>query len=333
MIPIWIENTGGLGNRIFQYMFSKCLESLVPGAHVVNANLSEFRIVCERAVPTENMLTIPRTHLVDVLEIAHLLRTGVYDGVRMGAFAQRLEYYPDRNACADLFPPVARSGSLSFDDDTLVVNVRGAEVLGDVHADYGPVPVEFFSQVAESSGLTPVLAGQLGDDPYSMELRRRFAGCRIIESVSPISDFEVIRAAKNIVFGVSTFSWLGSWLSSNTKQIHMPISGIFNPEQRPDIDLIPIGDERYTFYSFPVEKWKASPEQLSSLLRADGSFPKKTVKEIREKRRRSVVDLAKLTQQADLTELAMLRDQRARLERALKAESMELRALREGTPQ
>ena len=53
------------------------------------------------------------------------------------------------------------------------------------------------------------------------------------------------------MLSVSTFAWLAAWLSKAV-QIHLPVCGLFNPMQVPDVDLLPITDPRYTFHLFPL---------------------------------------------------------------------------------
>ena len=45
----------------------------------------------------------------------------------------------------------------------------------------------------------------------------------------------------------------------------MPLLGVFNPMQRPEVDLAPLHDERYTFYGFPRLRWHGEKEQLDLL--------------------------------------------------------------------
>lgn len=324
MIPIRVIMRGGLGNRMFQYMFASALRDLVSDAVVVNIQMPEFGIEIDDTPMPTNTLSLTFKHHTDILEIAHLLRSGVYEGFEFRAYAQRLQYYPDRDNFMALFP---ESPLVSIGPDSLVINVRGAEVLGDVHEDYGPVPVDFFSQVADDSGMTPVLVGQLGDDPYSEEIRRRFAGCTIVPSVSPEADFALIRSAHNVVFGVSTFSWLATWLSAHARTIHMPVAGVFDPGRRPDIDLLPVRDERYRFYDLPSEPWVASPSQLHAIVARGRSFPVLERAELSVRRRLAFDGLADVrTQEANSQLVAAVRE-RDRLSRLFADARAEIRAL------
>lgn len=303
---------------MFQYMFVKRVQSLLPGAVVANVELPEFGISIPDLDVPEDTMVLASAHNVDVLEAVHLLRTGVYSALTLNGYAQRLAYYPDHTDMASLFRTTHSVDTSPITPRSLVINVRSNEVLRDVHQDYGPVPVDYFEQIAQQTGLEPVIVGQLGDDRYSDEIRRRFDGCMIVESVSPIADFELIRSATNLVFGVSTFSWLAAWLSTNTEQVFMPVSGIFNPAQRPDIDLLPVSDERYRFYDFPTEIWSARQGQLNDLVRHGKTYRELAGRELRERRREANAKLDHQRNQTDPSALAAAERQRDRLRRRLR---------------
>ena len=134
------------------------------------------------------------------------------------------------------------------------------------------MPLAFYRQLIESTRLRPVFMGQIADDQYSVTLRKWFPDAEIIPSQGIMNDFSMIRSAKNIVVSVSTFSWLAAWLS-DAAVVHLPLYGIFNPMQRPDINLIPLTDSRYRFYDFPVRSWDGSPPQLQALTDDSLFFP------------------------------------------------------------
>jgi hypothetical protein len=68
----------------------------------------------------------------------------------------------------------------------------------------------------------------------------------------PLVDFETIRQSKNVVVGVSTYSWLAAWLSDSADNIYLTVNGLFNPMQASNVDLLPYGDARYKFFLFPI---------------------------------------------------------------------------------
>jgi hypothetical protein len=273
MIRIKIGRNGNLGNKMFQYMYCRRLQDLIPTSVLEHLQIPEYHLTSPDFPLEGRTLTISGGHRYSMHSIAYLLNKGIYDNLYFDGYVMRLEYYPDREFCSGLFrstEPVDRS---HLGPDSILLNVRAGDVLTSSHHDYGPVPVDFFSQIADASKLTPVIMGQLGADDYSDEIRRRFSKCTFLPSVSPLGDFELIRNATNIAIGVSSFSWLASWLSDTAQQIHLPVSGFFHPKQRPDVDLLPIGDRRYHLYEFPVRHWQPTDARRAELLLTGQTFP------------------------------------------------------------
>ncbi|MFM1784139.1 MAG: hypothetical protein RLZZ579_416 [Actinomycetota bacterium] len=50
---------------------------------------------------------------------------------------------------------------------------------------------------------------------------------------------------------MSSFSWMAGWSSSRNKRLHMPVAGLFNPLQRPDVSLVAGDEKRFAFEHFP----------------------------------------------------------------------------------
>jgi hypothetical protein len=272
MIQIKLGSNGRLGNKMFQYMYCRHLQMLLPESRIENLQMPEFNLLSENSSLPGRVLEILDGHKHCMNSISYKLKRGIYDSLFFSGCVQRLEYYPSRDFCSGLFTSNCVIDSTLIDTGNLLINVRGAEILQSLHGDYGPVPVDFYSQVAEKTKLTPVIMGQIGDDFYSDEIRKRFAGCHFVPSKSALEDFQLMRNAKNICLSVSTFAWLAAWLSTTAQNIHMPISGLYNPKQRPDIDLLPAYDERYIFYEFPVERWQASERQRIDLVAQGKQF-------------------------------------------------------------
>jgi hypothetical protein len=255
---IKIGKGGNLANKMFQYVFCRKLESLVPNAVLDGYDIPQFGLTSIDEPLPGRILHIDGGHQYSLTTLSYKLKEGIYDGILFEGYVQRLEYYPSREVfnLTFLAPPPPEQ----FSSDVLLINVRGREILGNLHPDYGPVPVSYFVQIAEESKLTPVIMGQIGDDPYSEALKKAFRGCRFLRHTSAVQDFQTVRHATNIAISVSTFSWLSAWLSNTAQNIYMPVKGFLHPAQRPDVDLLPTQDERYHFYEFPVGHWHATKE-------------------------------------------------------------------------
>jgi hypothetical protein len=115
---------------------------------------------------------------------------------------------------------------------------------------YPLLPIAFYADLIEQTGLQPVFMGQLGDDPYCTALRSRFPGAIFLPTRGPLGDFETIRNSRHVVVSVSTFAWLAAWLS-DADTIFQPLAGFFSPGQRPDIDLLALDDDRYRYFMLP----------------------------------------------------------------------------------
>ena len=272
---------GGLGNRMIQYIYGRALQAMTPGCQLCGYDIPPYKLVSPDCELEGRVLHIDNGHRHSLSTLSYVLAQGVYDSLQFRAYVQRLEYFPDRAACAAYFPTDFVVDRSHLGPGKLTINIRGAEVLGALHPDYNPAPVSFFEHVAQTTKLEPVIMGQLGDDPYSHEIRARFAGCVFLPHRSALEDFEIVRHSTHVAMSVSTFSWLAAWLSPSVETIHMPLLGLLNPRQRPDIDLAPTRDERYRFYEFPVARWAATPQQVHDLLAARAPFSSVTPAQVR----------------------------------------------------
>ena len=271
-IRIKIGTNGNLGNKIFQYMYCRSLQDILPGSELGGYNLPEFDLVSGEFELGGRVLTIRDGNRHSMASIAYQLKQGIYDALLFDGYVQRLEYYPNRDVFAAFFRSNISVDRARLGPGNVTINVRGQEVLRATHPNYNPVPVSFFEHVANTTRLDPVIVGQLGDDAYSEEIRRRFSGCIFIPSRSPIEDFEIVRQSTNIALSVSTFSWTAAWLSNTAQTIHLPVSGFLHPHQAPDVDLLPTRDGRYRFYQFPIFRWQATKEQLDALISKEQNF-------------------------------------------------------------
>jgi hypothetical protein len=246
---------GGLGNRMIQFLAAYRLASLVPGCRIGNVTLPEWGIHLPPIAPGPEPMTYLRDSIaaggqrIDLADIAAALNDGTVARVEMDHFGQDLRNLPSRDVAAALFrpgvPPIARFGR-----DTLLINIRGEEILTGAHPHYTLLPVPFYQELVARTGLMPVFLGQIAPNPYTDALRAGFPDARFITSHGAATDFATLRHARNVVVAVSTFSWLAAWLSE-AERIFLPLSGFLNPAQSPDIHLLPLDDPRYRFILFP----------------------------------------------------------------------------------
>ncbi|WP_159995676.1 hypothetical protein [Roseomonas sp. 18066] len=253
-----LATSSGLGNRMFQCLFAYRLAEEF-GVPVTGDSLPEWGLLHEdSAVPLPSVYL--QGHMPSPANLRRLWQLGHLQGIETNALACRLELMPSRAAAQALFRDQGATPQ-RFAPDCLVINVRGAEILGGRHKDYRPLPIAFYERVVRETQRRPVFVGQIGDDPYSQALRARFPDAEFHPSRGVMEDFATLRAARHLVMAVSTFSWLACWLSE-AKTIHMPLTGFFHPKRRKDVDLFPLDAPRYRFHAFPPDAWMGTESQM-----------------------------------------------------------------------
>lgn len=252
----------GIGNQVLRYMFAMHLSERMPGSTITGYRMAPFNLESPDD-DREGLLRIGRVHRVNVKKVIASARGR--KGILVDCYAARLEYFGTlrREIGRRLVSNVA---GLETASDEIVINVRSGEILRGIHRDYTPLPINFYSYIVKQTGLRPVFVGQIGPDFYGNALHDRFPDARFFRGEHWIEDFQTVRNAHNIVVAVSTFSWLAAWMSTTARRIHLPVCGLLNPQQRPDIDLVPKEDDRYILHEFPVARYAASDEQIAALV-------------------------------------------------------------------
>lgn len=260
---LYLEPRGNLGNQMLQLVFAVSLQDQVPGLQVYGYDMPVWNLSNVGQMGWKHLTPSVRLRKTDGSGLVELFRSGALRRAKLRDVPLRCTLFAPPARFQNLFPLPADARPVTREDE-LLINVRGAEILGAVHQDYGPVPVNWYRQLVEQTGLSPVFLGQIGQDYYSELLRESFPKARFVPSGGALTDFAAIRLAPHLAISVSTFSWLAAWLSE-AQSIHMPVLGTFNPDQRPDIWMLPLDDPRYRFHRFAVRKWSASPAQIAAL--------------------------------------------------------------------
>lgn len=268
MKKLYLERAN-VGNQMFRMMFAEYLRRRIPNAVITGASIPEWGILLNDDPPSRGTKVVPPGHNVDIPRLVETIVQPDCDGAILGNFAMRLEYFEaNRDMFVAMFQTSA-GGQATYPDE-LVIHVRAGDILGGIHGDYNLVPISHYRRLVESTGLKPVFTGQTKPSFYSDALRKAFPNARFLAGNHWLDDFQTTRNAHNIAISVSSFVWLAAWLSQTATRIYMPLLGLFNPEQRPDVDLIPRNDSRYIFTQFPVEKFNGSPEQIARVLADSG---------------------------------------------------------------
>jgi len=275
---------GYIGNKMFQAMFAHHLadelgDCVVSGIHIPELVIDAGAL---DPVPSEHLRIAG--HKVNIHDVARKLKSRGIGCIVSEALGMRFEYHKhNREAYRNLFGlhKFIRKHD-GFGDDHLVINIRAAEIMSGIHPDYAPLPLDFYDLILRETLLKPVFMGQIDTHSrYGSELRRRFPTADLLIGRTPIEDLACLLSARNICMSISSFCWLGAWLS-DANRIYMPIYGLYNPAQRPDINLVPVDDRRYVFYRFPVQRWTAESHLMDDLFNGNSKFEPGSRAEVRE---------------------------------------------------
>jgi hypothetical protein len=255
---------------MFQYSYLRQLQRYLPRSEIFGVDIPEFVPRSDNYVGRGNSITIKGGHLYPFEVLSKMVVQNGIRILRFGGYAQRMEYLAELNEMRQLFslPKAVHDErfSLLTSDKYITCIVRANEILTAVHPDYPPTPISFYRAAVEDSGRIPVLMGQTSSNFYSDSLRKLFPDCVVYEHVSPLEDFRFIINSTNVAIAVSTFAWMASYLSSTAKRSYFPVFGLFNPNQREDVDLLPKGDDRYRFAEFETMRWAAEARQIAYVL-------------------------------------------------------------------
>jgi hypothetical protein len=254
---------GYLGNRMFEAMLAHSIAERIPGLAVTGDALPEWGLAPPKlALPARHVKL--GGHRVDVAHLGYLLREGIIDGIESMALGFRMDLLPARATAERLFPAGLAEG-VDLGAETLVISIRAAEILGPRHASYRPLPIAFYARLVAETGLRPAFVGQIADDPYSQALRARFPGAVFLPSQGAMADFATLRRARHLCVSISSFAWLAAWLSE-AQSIHLPVAGMYHPQHRKEIDLLPVADPRYRFHLFPSDPWGGTEAELQAAM-------------------------------------------------------------------
>lgn len=262
-----VHPVGGLANRMMQYMVARNIAAQVEACRISNARLPAWGINHSLVEgPLGEEISPQRSrHQVDITGIVKALSAGE---TSRGTFQPRVQWlsnFPEVELCRKMFP--ADEGECrGFGPEYLVCSLRDDEVLDGSQIHRVLLPIDFYAEMAQVTGLKLVFMGMVGDNAYFRALKRRFPEAIFHSSEGPLADFQAFRNSTNLIVSVSAFSWLAAWLS-RAKTIVLPVNGLFHPVQEPNIDLLPIADERYRFYLFPIN-FAASADRFEEPHRA-----------------------------------------------------------------
>lgn len=251
---ILIQPRGRLANQMFQMIIALQIQKRAGGGRIVGYNMPEWKLVSPPVQQRQRRALVLSRHIFDLDNAAFMLKSSLMDTIIVNGWGMRMPNFGAPAFYRSLFQSSLAGEAVA--DDELLIHIRGEDVLSGWHRRYFPMPFSFYEEVIGLTGLRPVFMGQIGEDNYSIGLRRRFPDARYLPLRSVIADFTTIRNAANVVLSVSSFSWLATWLSQKAVNIHLPVAGLFDPLNN-ETSLLPVGDRRYTFYKMSMPDLEA----------------------------------------------------------------------------
>ena len=266
-----------LGNKIFQAMIAEHFLELLQGDVLIHGCQLPGYFATEYLAESEVDLAelqskgvwvdltsqnIPYDLLVRRYEM------GLLAGVTVSMWGMRIQNLMDSlprlNQYLDVI--LAPISAPKVSNRELLINIRLGELATDnlYHPDYYPLPISYYQRLVSDTGLKPVFLGQLTASEYLLKLSTTFPSAVFLEP-DILPAFKAIREAKHKALAVSSFSFLAGWTGSADSNVIMPIAGLFNPIQRPDVNFIPPSDSRFSYRYFAPAK-RMEGEGLSPFL-------------------------------------------------------------------
>lgn len=200
----------------------------------------------------ENIMHFRHDQIINIRHAQNIVSSQLFSSIELHGHLQRMENLPTAEEARGVFEDKFSIGC-SFGDNFIVCPIRGAETLSAIHSGYTLIPIQFYDEIFKETDLKPVFCGQTEPNIYTNELRQKFRDAIFLPPQGAAADFCTIRHSTHIIVPISTFAWIAAWLSKATS-IFLPVFGLFNPQQFPDHDLLPVGDARYKFYQFPIHE-------------------------------------------------------------------------------
>ena len=202
-------------------------------------------------------------------ELAAALRQGAADCVDIRSYAQRMQNFLPCGAYRDLFGGPSAHGAGRHE---LLCNIRQGDILDARHPDYVLVPIDFYAELVERTGLDPVFMGQLEVLPYMIAPARALPARPLPAEPRSGGRFRLCaRLAISCLPSARSAGWRPGCrtLSTSTCRCWGCCTRC-----KPATDLLPLDDARYRFtlfphhYAVPVGIFAAAHASIRGLWRA-----------------------------------------------------------------
>lgn len=274
VLPI---RSGRVGNNLFQLSFAFYITSLLGNAKLVNFGIPEIGIQEDERY---EFLVGEKSKTIDLseLEISQMLEKGTFGeflrnfkgselikvrglGKHPRIYLQSQEYLKSLVSHAVL--------PNTTNKDELVIHIRAGDLwrkfwqfkTARVHPDYSALPLDFYRLVMASRSRSVLMVCEPGIPRwYLNKLRNLIPGVEFkVQQSSIYMDFQTILNAREVCLSISTFSWMAAFLGKS-KIVHFPLRGLFDINQRPDLDLRSLGRGKIiNYYSIDAFRWRGYP--------------------------------------------------------------------------
>ncbi|MCG0996485.1 hypothetical protein LHT11_14995 [Acetobacter indonesiensis] len=258
VIRIWHE--GNPGNILPMYLSALKMKEILGFGKISHVDISMFGInlpdvdlsLLKGGFHDEYHSNGKRYGYVPFHGLRKHIRNSDADFLSLEGLCQNINNFPNRlHFDYDKHFPFSEKNTEGGGEGDLVINIRGGEILAGISPLYPMLPIEFYKFLEQKTGKNVIFCGQLDDSIYMAELKKAFPKATWRPSQGAALDFDFIRRSKHIVPCLSTFSWFAAWMSHATR-IYFPVAGVLNPAQHFYGNMLPINDDRYEFYLFPI---------------------------------------------------------------------------------
>ena len=280
----------GTGNQLFQLAFAYYLSKSIPNSTVYHFSIPEIGIQAHPEYESAKSLTPEFKLALQDQGMAELLN--FLDGrsnalIQTTALGMNQKYFAEsRTYLQSLFPTNkvehTPTNELFDKGNHFLCHIRGSDIWerypmsipgqrapkgflrrkNPIHPNYSALPLSYYEEIQESSGKMPIFLCERANPTWYLNLiAERFGKESIMLSGTVKEDFGKLQSAHEIALGISSFSWMASFLG-NAEVIHLPIRGLFDSSLRNDLDLSMPG-RNVLSYRFTPHEWSGNKKDRS----------------------------------------------------------------------
>ncbi len=274
----------GLGNHLFQLSFAFYLSELLPNSTIYHFGIPELGIPQHPDYPEVSLREVDFSisgqddGMLALLNSSINATGGVVSTTGLGMSTKYFQGSKDYLKSLISSKPLESESECNIDyKRNFLCHIRGSDIWErypmstpekrvskhlnfrkhPVHPNYSALPLSLYENIANSNGKSPIFLVERANPTWYLKLiSKRFGKKSILFSGTVERDFSLLRTSSEVVLGISTFSWMAAFLGG-AEIIHMPIRGLFDPNERTDLDLaIPERDVKE--YRLSNHNWRGN---------------------------------------------------------------------------